>query len=420
MPLLAALFRRVLRAYGTEAGRTASRNFVWLAALTVLTQICGMGAVFYLTDGLGDIHFGAFAFSLSLQAYLVLLGGGGVNRICVRDGAQHPEQVDTIESSRLAITAPLSVAIFLLMTTAVCFISMPTDERILIILLSAGNIPASINMRFLFDVHHRQPISAAISLVTELAALATIIAVNEFGRLTLPAVGAIYAVKWTVACIGQFVVYHRTIRPWRWSWSRDYVRQMLVGGWPLLWAGLFASIPMRSGIFFVRWFHGDVDTAIYGLAQQIAVAYLVFCAVATRILQPHIAGPYGMTRGFIKKLLLFFVLFHATILAAALGLSATVIEAFLKPSFQAAVLPTAILLIGRMLASAGMIGGMYAIAQMRERVVLRVNICAAVFFVIACVWWVPQGSYVACAWVALMTSAIRLILILWAVTRSDR
>ena len=66
-------------------------------------------------------------------------------------------------------------------------------------------------------------------------------------------------------------------------------------------SGLVGMIPLTSGIFFVWWFHGEDDAGIYGLVQQIAVAYMASCAIGTRILQPHIAGPYGHMRSFIKK-----------------------------------------------------------------------------------------------------------------------
>ena len=273
-------------------------------------------------------------------------------------------------------------------------------------------------MRCLFDVQHQQPRSEAITLTTEVLALVAIFVSWEFDRLSLPMVGAIFAAKWTLGCLGNFVVYHTTIRPLRWVASAEHIRRTLRSSWPLMLSDLVAMIPLTSGIFFVRWYGSDDAAGIFGLAQQIALAYMTSCMIGTRILQPHIAGPYGFMRSFVKKVILFFVLFQSAALAAALGLSTIIILWALPPSFHAAVLPVTVLLVGQMLVSAASIGSMYAVTRSRETHLLRAQILGAVIFVGGCVLLVPQGSYMACAWVSLAASTCTLVMIL-RVVRED-
>jgi len=417
MPLMIALVRRVAKAYWTDAGRTAARNLAWLAVLTVVTRLCGLGSVLVLTSGLGQVTFGIFVTALSLKTYLVLLGSVGVNRITIRDGSQ---QLDMIETTRLVIIGVASVGLFVVSVLVVWWVPMSVAERTLIVLISAGNIAGCLNMRCLFDVQHQQPRSEAITLTTEVAALVAIFVLREFDRLSLPTVGVLFVAKWTFGCLGHFVVYHTTIRPWRWVASAGHIRQTLRSSWPLMLSALVGTVPLTSGIFFIRWHDDDNAVAIFGLAQQIAIAYMVSCAIGTRILQPHIAGPYGMTRSFVKKVILFFVLFHSAALAVAFGATTIIILWVLPPGFQAAVLPVAVLLVGRTVASAAAIAAMYAVTRYRETLLLRAQVLSAVLFAGSCLLLVPQGSCLAYAWVSLAASTCTFLVILWGVRGASR
>jgi len=417
MPPLIATIRRWLEPYQTDAGRAAGRTLVLLSLLVAVTQFVSVTRVFLLTRGLGSDLFGVFAVGLALRGYLSAVGVFGVNRVMIRDGARNPALLDVVATSYFVITSAASLTLFALVVVATAWAPLKHSERLMIWLLAAGNVADCVNLRSLFDIHHRQARSAAITACCEVAGLALIIAAYLTERLSLPLVGGIYAGQWTAACIGQYLVYHRTVKRWRWSFSAEHIRQSLNSSWPLVLSGVIAVLPMTSGVFFVRWWHDNTDAAILGLAQQISGAYAMCAMSATTILQPHIAGQYGMTGGFFKKLVGFFIAFHAALFAlAALGTTVLIVM-FLEPVYYAAIVPTLILLVGRVLNSAQGIGGMYAITRSLERLLLVVNGTRATLFVVGCVLLVPYGSYLASVCLSTLAAACGLTLIIWIVGR---
>ena len=63
------------------------------------------------------------------------------------------------------------------------------SERVLLSIVALGNIASCMNIRGFFDVHHRQPTSSAISLISEVLGLLSIVGLTYYERLTLPNTG---------------------------------------------------------------------------------------------------------------------------------------------------------------------------------------------------------------------------------------
>lgn len=413
-PTLLETARSVLRSYMTDAGRTAAKNLSWLAIYHILAQIAALASVFLLSNGLESDDFGVLTYALAVQSYLFILGSAGIRRVVIREVAGRPERADTVVTSHLAISGTASLVAFLATLAIVQFAPIEVNERILLTLLALGNVAACLNIRSVFDAHHRQPTSAAITLVTELAALLAIVYLVQIDMLTLPYVGGVFAAKWTFASAAHFLLYHTSIRPLRLVFSAENVREMLSSSWSLVLSGLVARTPLTSGIFFVRAFHSE-HTAILGLAQQVARGYSMFTTIGNRILLPHIAGPYGLHKGFIKKMILFLILFRGLLLLAAFGVAAVLVVELLDPVYRQALVPMAILLVARLIGGVSGISTMYAIVLHREPVVLLANVCACGVFVIGCLALVPQYSYYAVAGVAVCAAAVRVVLVVRSV-----
>src|SRR5687768_6307152 len=90
--------RRIVGPFWTDTGLQAARNLAWLAALTIVTQMCALGSVILLTKSFSPDTFGVFAFALTLQSYLVIVASLGVKPVVIREGTRHYDRIDELTS----------------------------------------------------------------------------------------------------------------------------------------------------------------------------------------------------------------------------------------------------------------------------------------------------------------------------------
>jgi O-antigen/teichoic acid export membrane protein len=323
--------RAVFRSYLTSAGKQAARNLGTLVVLTALTQAAALASLLVVSNTLGPAGFGVFAFALSLQPYLYILGTLGTALVLFREGVRQPEQLDAITTAYQAVSLCGALLVAVLTASAAWLAPISSAEQALITLIAAGNVGACLVLTPLFDVHHKQPLAAVVALGAEVVALVVVLALAYTGTLGLVALGALVAVKWWLMTAAQYAVYHRAVRPLRLVLRREVIGRMLRSALPLAGSTVVAGLPANAGVFFVRLLGGDADAGVFGFAGYVAGAYLLFSNLALRILQPHIAGPYGLQGLFIRKLVLFAGLFLVVLYAAMFTAGAAVIWFLLNP-----------------------------------------------------------------------------------------
>ncbi len=191
---------------------------------------------------------------------------------------------------------------------------MSGGERRLLALVAVGSVPASVNIQPLFDVHHSQARVVAVGAVAEVLGLLAVTWLWWSGGLTLPTLGGVYAAKWGLASAGQLLMYHAGVRRLRWRYSPPDTTRILELSWL---AALLFPLPLSGSVLLVRLRGGPGDAALVGLGYQVANACMVLGGLGLQVVQPHIAGQYGLHPGFLRKLALFAVLLLGSLAALA-------------------------------------------------------------------------------------------------------
>jgi O-antigen/teichoic acid export membrane protein len=385
MSTFAALFRPYL----TAAGKQAAWNLTALVAMTGLTQAAALGTVLVITAELGPARFGAFMFALSLQPYLYLLGTLGTALVLFRDATREPHRLDQITTAYQAVGLAGSLVVGALTAGAAWFAPISPAEQGLIYLIAAGNVATCLALAPLFDVQHRQPLVAVVALVAEVGMLTALLMLAQVGNLGLVSLGAVLAVKWWFMTAAHYVLYQFAIRPLRLAFSITRVGRMLRSSLPMAGSTLIATLPASAGVFFVRLLHGEAEAGVFGIATQVAGACLLFSYLAIRILQPHIAGRYGLEPTFLRKLILFTASFLILLYLAGFAAGAGIILVLLGPEYHAALLPLVVLLGAALLLSVGTLASSYLVVLHRERTVLWANGVAALVYVVGVVLLIP-------------------------------
>ena len=406
-----------LRPYLTKAGRTAASNLFILGVYTLLAQLCALVSVLVLSSTFGRNGFGILSVGLAVQPIMMTIGTLGIRIVVVREGSRDASEsrLDILASSHFLLTTIGGIAIGALVVALAVVLPLTHNERVLLCLIAVGNIGQCLSVASFFDAHHRQTTSALIHMAWEGAGLAAILLLVYGGKATIPIVGSFIAGKWILATATGISVYHWGIHRLRFIFSRENVCLLIQSGWPLMVGGLLVLIPSNTGVLFVRTYHGQGDAGIFGLAQQVAFGYLMLAALALRILRPHIAGPFGMQKSFIRKLVAFVALYLSSLYAAVLAGAIFVITVFLPPTYSSAILPMSILLSGAMAFAASRFATNYLVVLHREHGVLWTNAITALIFAIVSAIAVREYSYVGISWAVVVAYCVgALISIPWA------
>jgi O-antigen/teichoic acid export membrane protein len=408
------LLRASLRPGLSLAGPAPYGRLGWLTAATALGQLLALVGVLFLTGGLGPEGFGAFQVALTLQFYLQILAGGGFRVVVIREIVRTPQDEDRVATAYLILTAASGAFVGLVTLAGAALLELPVQQQTLFVLVATGNLAASINLMALFDAHHKQPRCAAITLVMELFAVIALTILSLADHLTLTTAGAVFAGKWTLTTVGQFLVYHLTVQRLSLRFSLTHVVLLWRAGWPLMGAALVGSIPLRSGVFFVGSDRGDADAAILALGVQIASVYLLFATLANRVLQPLLLGRRGSDANFLRGLALFLVLFLGGLWFLAFGGMIVIVMWVLRSDYRAAIIPGALLLLGAAVIALGDTTATYLVAWERGRTVMLARVGAALAYSAGCLILVPAFSYNGAAAMTLASAVLGTVTILLA------
>jgi len=390
--------------------QVSRKALIMMTGLVMTTHILIFGQMLILTRSLGPELYGLMTSALVYQNYLFLFACTGFRAVTIREGILHPEAYDQVVTTFLVLTGSFSMMLCLVSILGVSFLDIQSDLRLLICLLAAGNIASSMNVLPLFDIHHYQLRSAAITLGTEFIAVSlfALLAIN--GSIGVIAVGIVFLSKWTLNFGVYSWVYQTQIRPLRLRFDRQRLKAMLFSSWPLLWSTVIATAPFSAGVFFLSVSGVLAEVAMLGLAQQAAASYLLLTTAALRFFQPRLAQAIA-ARMPARKVIVFYATFAFVLLLTMIGAAFLLTHFVLDDRYLGAFVPMIIMLVGAFMHSLGSIGGSFLTLCRMERHVLAAHVVGTGSFLAAgllvMAWAGAVGfSVLSCAGALLATSIV--------------
>lgn len=287
------------------AARQALHNLAGLGAFTLVSQGCAFGVLLILTSGLEQGAFGAYVFATNVLVYLVAVGGVGLVNVVVRDLGALPEREDQTTSAYVALTGAGALLVASIGALTAGLWPVSDAERQVLAIVSLAAVPMCLSLTPLYDARHRQALAAAVMVPGDMLMLGGVAALAATGRLSASTAALMLVLKWTVTLLLQVVVFHLLVRSFRWAWDRGRAAALLRSGAVMLATGLLQMVPLQGAVILTRLLRGERDTALYGVAFQLATVYLIAGMLALRIVQPHVVGPRGNDPAFVRRILTF-------------------------------------------------------------------------------------------------------------------
>ena len=277
MPLrrtLGGWTRQLVQSYFTPAGRQAAGNLAVLVVCQLVTQLCGLGTLLVLTRGLGEIQYGGYVFCSAVVPYLFCLGSLGGGAIALRQCRLYPQQIDETTTSFLLSAGIISLLLAVIVGCVSPWLDLTASERILLLLVAAGNVAWCLSPAPLYDAQHRQALAALLVTSADVIGLGVLALLRSSGRLGLLSAGLVLVGKWLAVTSFQWHIYLRKIRSFRWSFSGSAVGHLLRSSLAPVLTLLLFNVCLYAGVFYVRYRLGEAATAVYGVAVQFSSVLL--------------------------------------------------------------------------------------------------------------------------------------------------
>ena len=415
---MATSLHSLITPYLTNAGRRAAWNLGWMIGGAFVSQACNLSVVLLLGNALGTERFGVLASSLSVQSLIVLFGTVGLRPIVIREATQRPKERNRIASTYMVLTSLAAGGLALVVVIGGLFAPISTAERILLATVAFGSIPACATILPFYDVHHRQAQGALLTSLVDLAVLGVVAWLIQSSRVSLPLLGIILATKWLILGCLLIVNYTIFIERLHFEFSLIETYRLYASSWPVLISGIFALLPIASSVLIVRYFHGESEAGIMGLATQALRMFVMLTVLAFRVVRPHVSGPYGFSRGFVWKQGLFYCVYFGVLYPCSLAGAWVLIHCMLKASYQPAWEPVCIMLTAALIAAIGRAPNAHLVVMKREYLVTQSFAVAGLVFCVASFLLAPRyGAIGQCCAILLwgVTLGIAGLIRLWHV-----
>jgi len=242
--------------------------------------------VFFLARSLGVLGFGKLTYANSYAAIFMILADFGISTLLVRDMAARPLELPRLAGTAATLSGISGMGIFALAAVCAFCLDLPSDTRMLILLICGYSVFVNIGNMFgtVFRARERMGYTALTKTGESVLVLILCLAVLFVSRDVI-LVGWMYlcaGIAYSAACL--IIVRNRFARlEYLVSWSAwsDLIKR----AFPLGAAAIIATVYYNVDMLMLGAMKGERDVGLYG------AAYRIYFALVTMI-TPFFAALY--------------------------------------------------------------------------------------------------------------------------------
>ena len=270
---------------------------------------------------LGAEQFGMLSYAHSIVILFSAISTLGLDKVVIRDLVNQESKRDILLGTSFTLKAFGAVAVIIILTISVLFISKDRSTGILIIIIAGSTIFQSFNVvDFYFQskvlsryVVYANFISTSIISITKILLIiwdAPLIsfAWTVFFESFILAIGLIYC------------YYSNKLSITKWEFNKALSKTLLQHSWPLLLSGIAVSVALRIDQIMIKPFLDSTNVGLYAVGVRLAEAFNFLPMIIGQSLYPKILN-ISLSKARQKLVLLFrYILLGLVILAIIINL----------------------------------------------------------------------------------------------------
>jgi len=363
-----------IRIVKTPRERQVAGTMLGLAFWTAISQACGLTALLLFANALSPADFGKLSGAIFLQQFFSTISVSGFRSVVIREIVKRPEHRDAIAGSYLFLAVLLGLLIFLVTAVAVWWLPIESEERTVYLVIALGHVGACLIPNALYDASQSQVRGAAVSASVEIAGTLAIGVGFLLSVITIPVAAALIAGKWIAAAIIGLADYTRQQNDFRPRLDQSQIRSLWKSARLMSFATMLNVAPAALGVPLTRVLFGAGEAGLFAIAAFVFRTHATVAGLLTRTVFPHVAGVYGETGSFKRRLFIAFGCLSASLTAIAVICSEMMLRGFLPEEYHAARWTIALMLVAATIRVGGVLGNMYLITRYRERLLAAIAV----------------------------------------------
>ncbi len=386
-------------------------NTGWLLGEKILRLAVGLIVGTLTVRYLGPEQFGLLSYALALVTLVSVLGSLGLDAIVVRDIARQPDACDAILGSASVLRAAGSLIALGAATAAGALLDTAgLGLRLVTVVTALSLVFQAVEP---VDAWFRSQLRARMAVIARNAAFL----IASGARLLLIWVEApllwfafMIAAEAALSALGLLIAYRtegKRVGDWRPNYA--LMRELMRQSWPLMLAGLMASLYMRIDQVMLGQMAGTQALGQYSAAVFLSeplhfVPIAIVTSAAPVLAHWHRSDP-ALFEARMEDL--FRVLLWAGI-ATALPislLSRPLVEVLFGPAFLETAPVLAVHVWSSIFVALGIASSQYLVLEDLTRISAQRTLAGAALNIVLNLYWIPAYGALGCAWATLISYA---------------
>ncbi len=292
-------------------------NMTWLISERVVRLLVMAFVGVYVARYLGPQRFGLLSFAQSFLAVFVILATLGLDGVVIRELVNCPENQSEILGSAFLLRLFASVLLWLCLGFSFFLFHIPTQESLLVAVLSAGVIFQSFSV---IDFYFQSRVESKYVARAQLAQLGISSALKLFLVFTQAELiwfAVVIALDHVFLAFGFYIIYRSKggdISAWR--FQGRVAKRLIINSAPLMIYAFFVMSLMKSDQIMIKVLLNDTEVGWYAAAAMISSLWYFIPVALGSTFNPYIISQVKKQTGTDGIKLIFSVLFSLSVMGA--------------------------------------------------------------------------------------------------------
>ena len=394
-------------------------------AFNTLAQIAGkfvstgLGVLItiFLTRYLGPEGFGKYTFVIVFVTMFGTVADWGLSLITVREASRRPEEAPQIIGNTIIIRLLLALVAAVIAIIVINILPYSSEIRLLTSVAAIYLLALSLKTSFqiVFNTKLQMQNWAMAEVVANLISVG-LVGFLILNKADLLAIMLAFLVGHVAAAVVAVYLGYR-LMPIKLSFVRPETRALLLEALPMGAILIVFTIYNRFDTIILAHYHGEGAVGIYGAAYRIFEVVVLAAAYFANSVLPLISKYAQEDRNKLKEIFekCFTFLLGAGIIAATLTfvLAPFGVWVVAGPEFSGSVLALRILALSLAVSYLNHLTGYTMIALGKQWYSLGVATLALIVNFGLNLYFIPRYSYVAAAWITLLTEGMIVLISVW-------
>lgn len=394
--------------------KTVAKNSLMQVASTIVTRICSLIFIIFVTRYLGGIGFGKFSFVFALLSFFTVFIAFGMDTLVIREIAKDRSKSSAFLVNSAVLKFFLSLVSWVVIIFLIGILKKEPEINLGIIIIGLYLLPDSIISSFkaVFSAYEKMEYSMLIDMLSRIivVGLGLLVIFFDLGLTLLFIVSLFSSI---LIFFFSAYIYNNKIGKIKIEIDYNLCRYLLKTGYPFALTGVFIAIYHRIDTVMLSVMKGDASVGWYSAAYGLTESFLFIPAAISLAVFPVLSRLYSESREsfnlLYRKSFKFLLLFALPVGMGITVLAERIIFLIYKSEFSNSVIALRILIWAAAFIFLNAIMSSMLYSANKQKAITLLTAILAIINIGLNYLVIPRYSYVGASWITVATEMLAFV-----------